>query len=179
MKRAVASLFLAAVVTFAGCAVSVGDFAGKSCEVAEDCPDEYVCVAARSGLGRTCEVLGLPGIVDAGGPPPGPVPTWCRDVQPLMNSYCTSNCHGVDNSRSGQTGFQLDIYESAGSVKGAMEMAPRIEVRAVRFKDMPPVGNPMPTEEERKLIGSWATGGAPFCTDGGVPDGGVSRDGGQ
>ena len=97
---------------------------------------------------------------------------------PLLNTYCTSNCHGVDHARSGQTGFQLDIYESTGSVKGAMEMAPRIEVRAARFKDMPPVGEPMPTEEERKLIGSWAAGGAPFCTDGGVsPDGGVSTDG--
>jgi hypothetical protein len=173
MKRAVVSLSISAAVAFVSCVVSVSDFAGKSCEVAEDCPDEYVCVAARPGAGRTCEVLGLPGLADAGGPPPGPVPTWCREVQPLMNSYCTSNCHGVDNSGSRQTGFRLDTYESTGSVKGAMEMAPRVEVRATRFKDMPPVGNPMPTEEERQLLGSWAAGGAPFCTDGeGSTDGG-------
>lgn len=178
MKRAVASLSIAVAVTFVGCVVSVSDFAGKSCEVAEDCPDGFVCVAARPGAGRTCEVLGLPDIADAGGPAPGPVPTWCKDVQPLLNTYCTSNCHGADHTRSGQTGFQLDMYESAGSIKGAMEMAPRIEVRAARFKDMPPVGEPMPTEDERKLIGSWAAGGAPFCTDGGTsPDGGVT-DGG-
>jgi len=173
MKRAVASLSISAAVALVGCVVSVSDFAGKSCEIAEDCPDSYVCVAVRPGAGRTCELLGLPDIADAGGPAPGPVPTWCREVQPLLNTYCTSNCHGTDHTRSGRTDFQLDIYESTGSVKGAMEMAPRIEVRAARFKDMPPVGNPLPTEEERKLLGSWAAGGAPFCNDGGV-----STDGG-
>lgn len=172
MKRAVASLCISVAGTLVACAVSVSDFAGKSCEVAEDCPDGYTCVAARPGAGRTCEVLNLPGLEDAGGPPTGPVPTYCKEVQPLLNAYCTSNCHGVDHSGSGQTGFQLDIYESTSTVKGAMEMAPRIQVRAVRFKDMPPVGRPAPTDEEREILGNWAAGGAPFCTDGGVPDGG-------
>jgi hypothetical protein len=174
MKRAVASLCISVAVTLVACAVSVSDFAGKSCEVAEDCPDGYTCVAARPGAGRTCEVLGLPDITDAGGTPTGPVPTYCKEVQPLLNTYCTSNCHGADHTRSGQTGFQLDIYESTSTVKGAKEMAPRIQVRAARFKDMPPVGNPVPTDEEREVLGNWAAGGAPFCTDGGVsPDGGV------
>lgn len=173
MKRAVASLSFSAAVALVGCAVSVSDFAGKSCEFAEDCPDSYICIAVRPGAGRTCEVLSLPGLADAGGPPPGPVPTWCREVQPVLNTYCTASCHGVDNSQSGQTGFRLDLYESSGGIKGAMEMAPRVDVRAVRFRDMPPVGNPQPSEEERELLGSWAAGGAPLCNDGGVPtDGG-------
>lgn len=174
MKRAVASLYLSAAVAIVGCVVSVSDFAGKSCEIAEDCPDPYVCIAVRPGAGRTCELLGLPDIADGGGPAPGPVPTWCADIQPLLTTYCTSNCHGTETTRSGQTGFRLDIYEASGDKLGALEMAPRIEVRAARNRDMPPLGEPAPTSEERELIGSWAAGGAPFCTDGGVSaDGGV------
>lgn len=174
MKRAVFSLCGAAVVAIVGCAVSVSDFAGKSCEVAEDCPDSYVCVAARPGAGRTCEVLALPEVADAGGPGPGPVPTWCADVQPLLATYCLASCHGTVHTGSGRTDFQLDIYESNGSIKGAKEMAPRIDVRAAKFKDMPPVGNPAPTADERAIIGQWAENGAPFCNDGGTTtDGGV------
>ncbi|WP_224362249.1 hypothetical protein [Hyalangium versicolor] len=183
MKRAVLSVCVAGVVAVVGCTVSVMDFAGKKCEVAEDCPDSYVCVAARPGAGRTCEALGLPGISDGGEIPTGPVPTWCTDVQPLLANYCLSSCHGTDHSNSGRTDFQLDIYESAGGVKGALEMAPRIEARAVRLQDMPPMGSPAPTAEEREILGRWAQGGAPFCdTDGGVPsDGGVDggTDGGK
>jgi hypothetical protein len=178
MKRAVASVSIAAATVIVGCVVSVSDFAGKSCEVAEDCPDPYVCVAARPGVGRTCEALGLPDLADAGGPAPGPVPTWCADVQPLLNTYCTSNCHGAVHTGSGRTDFQLDIYESAGDIKGAMEMAPRVGVRAFQFKNMPPQGNPAPTNEEREIMGRWAEGGAPFCNDGGVSaDGGVDGGG--
>lgn len=174
MKRAVASLSISVAVTLVACAVSVSDFAGKSCEVAEDCPDGYTCVAARPGAGRTCEALRLPELEDAGTPPTGPVPTYCNEVQPLLNAYCTSNCHSGDFSRSGQTGFRLDIYESTSSVMGAKDMAPRIKARASDQRTMPPPSNPLPTEEEREIIGSWAAGGAPFCTDGGVtPDGGV------
>jgi hypothetical protein len=174
MKRAVASVTVAAVVAIVSCTVSVSDFAGKSCEIAEDCPDPYVCVAARPGTGRTCEVLGLPDVADAGGPAPGPVPTWCADVQPILSTYCTSNCHGATHDRSGRTDFQLDMYDSDGGLKGAREMAPRIDVRAAKFKDMPPVTEPAPTAEQRAIIGQWAEGGAPFCNDGGTGmDGGT------
>jgi hypothetical protein len=178
MKRALTHICIAAMVVV-GCVVSVSDFAGKSCETAEDCPDPYVCVAARPGAGRTCEALGLPGFADGGSDPdPGPVPTWCADVQPLVTAYCISSCHGTEKGGSGQLDFQLDMYESANGLKGAREMAPRVEVRAFRFKDMPPAGNPAPTAEEREVLGRWAQGGAPFCNDGGVsPDGGVDGGG--
>jgi hypothetical protein len=173
MKRAVFSVCGAAVVAIVGCAVSVGDFAGKRCEVAEDCPDSYVCIAARPG-GRTCEVLSLPEVADGGGPAPGPVPTWCVEVQPVLANYCLASCHGTVHTGSGRNDFQLDIYESSGGIKGAREMAPRIDKRAAEFKDMPPVGSPMPTAEERELLGLWARNGAPFCNDGGTTtDGGV------
>ena len=179
MKRAVISVGVAAVVTVVGCVVSVSDFAGKSCESVADCPDPYVCVAARAGAGRTCEVMALPDVVDAGGPPTGPVPTWCADVQPLLSQYCLQSCHGAVRTVSGHPEFRLDMYETDAGIKGAMEMAPRIDVRAAKFKDMPPVGQPAPTAGERAIIGQWAEGGAPFCNppDAGTPDGGVT-DGG-
>jgi hypothetical protein len=177
MKRAVTRICIAAML-IVGCVVSVSDFAGKSCETAEDCPDPYVCVAVRPGAGRTCEVLGLPDLADGGGPAPGPVPTWCADVQPLVTAYCISSCHGTVNVGSGRTDFQLNIYESDGGIMGAREMAPRIDVRAFRFKDMPPPGNPAPSAEEREVLGRWAQGGAPFCNDGGISaDGGVDGGG--
>ncbi|WP_224249170.1 hypothetical protein [Hyalangium gracile] len=176
MKRAVFSVCVSATVVVVGCVVSVSDFAGKSCEIAEDCPDPYVCVAARPGAGRTCEALGLPGTTDGGGPAPGPVPTWCADVQPLLTNYCLASCHGAVQTGSGRTDFRLDNYETVGSIKGAREMASRLEVRVVRFKDMPPQGNPAPSAEERELIGQWALGGTPLCNDG--ADGGTPADGG-
>ena len=73
MKKLLVSLGLCAAVGGA-CAIDGVDFAGKTCEAAQDCPDPYVCVAARAGAGRTCEVLGGPTLSDAGGPDGGPVP---------------------------------------------------------------------------------------------------------
>jgi hypothetical protein len=167
MKRAFTSVCLAAAL-IVGCVVSVSDFAGKSCEIAEDCPEPYVCVAARPGAGRTCEVLGLPDI-EGEGPDQGPVPTYCADIQPILAANCISSCHGDVTTGSGRSDFRLDYYEPAVSgPNGAKAMAPRIKVRATDFKDMPPQGNPEPTAAERALIGRWAAGGAPLCADGGT-----------
>jgi hypothetical protein len=179
MKRAVASVSISATVAIVGCVVSVSDFAGKSCERAEDCPEPYVCVAARPGAGRTCEVLGLPDIADGGGTEPGPVPTYCADIQPILAAHCISSCHGAVNTSSGRADFRLDYYEpDAGQPMGAKDMAARIKARAADSRDMPPLGNPAPTAAERTLIGRWVTGGAPFCDDGGSSaDAGV--DGGR
>ncbi len=163
-----------AVITVVGCVVPVSDFAGKRCEAAEDCPDPYVCVAVRPGAGRTCEALRSPEVADGGGIDPGPVPTWCADIQPILAANCISSCHGVDSSTSQRTDFRLDYYApDAGEPAGAKAMASRIKVRAVDFQDMPPLGNPMPTSSERALIGQWVEGGAPFCTDAGSPDAGT------
>lgn len=184
MKRVVSTVCLSAVVAVIGCVVSVADFAGKSCEIAEDCPEPYVCVAARPGAGRTCEALGLPGVADGGGGGGGPVPTYCAEIQPILAANCVSTCHGAVTDGSGKTDFRLDYYEpEAGQVRGAKAMAPRIKLRAADFQDMPPPGNPEPTPAERELLSRWAAGGAPFCNDGGTSpdggaDGGISTDGG-
>ncbi|HEX8698043.1 MAG TPA: hypothetical protein VF815_04355 [Myxococcaceae bacterium] len=177
MNRAVTSVCLAAVAVV-GCIVSVSDFAGKTCEVAADCPEPYVCVAARPGAGRTCEVLRLPEVADGGGG--GPVPTYCADIGPILLANCVSGCHGEDFSGSNRDDFRLDYYEppAAGQVKGAKAMATRIRLRAFEFQDMPPPGTlPEPTAAERALLARWAEGGAPLC-DSPSPDGGLPPDGG-
>ncbi|MDY7230714.1 hypothetical protein [Hyalangium rubrum] len=174
MTRAVSTVCLLAVMAVVGCVVSVSDFAGKSCEIAEDCPEPYVCVAARAGAGRTCEALAMPEVTD-GGRDDGPIPTYCAEIQPILAANCISSCHGADTSGSNRIDFRLDYYEpDAGQPKGAKNMAPRIKQRALDFQDMPPPGNPEPSAAERVLLGRWATGGAPFCDDGGVSlDGGT------
>ena len=153
----------------AGCTIEAPDFTGKSCDTAADCPEPYTCVAARPGAGRTCEVLNGPGVSN---PSTGPVPTWCKDIQPILAASCVSSCHGSDTSLSGRTDFRLDLYEADGGVAGAKLMAPRIHARAVTFRTMPPPGNPEPTEAERALIDRWASGGAPFCEESAPVDGG-------
>jgi hypothetical protein len=156
----------AVVVT--GCTIEAPDFSGKSCESLTDCPRPYTCVAARPGMGRTCEVLNGPG---TNGPNTGPVPTWCQDIRPILEAHCVSACHGADTSVSGREDFRLDMYEADGGIAGAQLMAPRIHARTVVFRTMPPENSPQPTEEQRALIDRWAAGGAPFCetavTDGG------------
>ncbi|ADO71494.1 hypothetical protein [Stigmatella aurantiaca] len=171
MKRAVTSVCLCAAMVLVGCSISVADFAGKSCAAAEDCPDSYVCVAARPGAGRTCEALGLPGLADGGGPGPGPVPTWCNDIEPILLANCVSSCHGEVTTGSSRTDFRLDYYEAgAGSPNGAKAMADRIKVRTYDARTMPPLGVPAPTDAERELVARWVVGGAPLCDD--APDGG-------
>jgi len=199
MKKLLASACVCVGLAVA-CTIDVTDFTGKTCEWPGDCPDTHVCVAVRPGAGRTCEVLGLPGAPDAGGGDAGPVPTYCRDVQPILAASCVSTCHGADTSGSQVATFRLDYYappdggvdggSGAGTVPGAFAKAERIRQRASVFQDMPPTGGavPAPSAEERALLARWALGGAPFCDDGsvdadagtsdaGVPDGGAG-DGG-
>lgn len=179
MKRLLASASLSVCAVLA-CTIEVADFTGKKCESASDCPEPYVCVAARAGEGRTCEVLGLPGTFDPGDVDAGPVPTWCADIQPILAASCVSSCHGADSSGSNNPFFRLDYYApDGGGVPGAQARAERIRQRASVFQDMPPAGSsvPRPTAEQRALIARWAEGGAPLCSDGGV-DAGLS-DGGS
>ncbi len=175
MKKLLVGLGLCATVG-AACVIDVNDFSGKTCETASDCPDPYVCVAARAGAGRTCEVLGRPALSDGGDPNAGPVPTYCQDIQPILAATCVSSCHGADHT-NGQPGFRLDYYAADGGEPGAFSKAERIKARASDFKTMPPPGYPAPSNEERALLARWAVGGAPLC-DVGTPDGG-SADGGS
>ncbi|WP_225411479.1 hypothetical protein [Stigmatella hybrida] len=176
MTRAVTSLCVSAAMFLAGCSISVTDFAGKTCAAAQDCPDPYVCVAVRAGAGRTCESLGLPDVADGGTEPPdggdGPVPTWCKDIKPIMLANCVSGCHGEVTTGSGQSDFRLDYYEVAGGTPaGAKAKAERIKLRTYDFRNMPPPGLPAPTDAERELVARWVLAGAPECD--GASDGGT------
>ncbi len=162
MKPFSLSILGLCAAALAGCVLEAPDFTGKSCETADDCPEPYTCVAARPSAGRTCEVLNGPG---TSGPNTGPVPTWCKDIQPILAANCVSACHGAAPNTSGRTDFRLDRYDMEGGVAGAKLMAPRIHARTVVFRTMPPPeqGLPEPTEAERALIDRWASGGAPLC----------------
>ena len=149
-------LWAAAVI---GCSIEAPDFSGKSCASSDDCPSPYTCVAARPGGGRTCEVLRGPGTTPA---PDGPVPTWCKDIQPVLTASCVAGCHGASTTGSGRTDFRLDRFDDVSGVSGAKTMAARIKDRAVG-RTMPPPGNPLPTDAEIALIERWASGGAPLC----------------
>jgi hypothetical protein len=165
-------LSLAAVLTAAGCIISQDQLAGRACSADEDCPQDYACVGTQE---RFCEVIYPPppavadGGTSDGGTDAGVVPTYCREVQPILAANCTANCHGADTTVSGHPEFRLDYYEpDGGGPNGAKYMAPRIKVRAFDQRTMPPVGNPAPTNTERAVLGRWAAAGAPFC-DGGTP----------
>jgi hypothetical protein len=152
-----------------GCTLEAPDFSGKSCGAALDCPEPYTCVTARPGAGRTCELLRGPGLSDP--PASGPVPTWCNDIQPVMEASCVAGCHGP--SGIGPTGFRLDVYEGDGGVLGARDMAARIKARAVTERTMPPPGSTAFSEDQRVLLDRWVTGGVPRCGDGAAPDAGT------
>ena len=162
------------------CSIEAPDFSGKSCDVAADCPETHVCVAARPGAGRTCELLQPPGVLvpeDV-----GPVPTWCKDIQPVMQASCVSSCHGEVTGGSGRADFRLDVYDATGNVAGAKQMAARIQDRGFTQRSMPPsYYTPQPSDEQRTLLDRWVRGGMPLCDDtgdAGSSDAG-SSDGGR
>jgi len=159
-------LLLGTAAAVGGCLIDDIDFTGKTCEVPSDCPSGFVCLAAS---GTTCP-LGSRSCCQL---PPDAPPTYCADVKPILDAYCVSTCHGQINTGSGQTTFRLDYYEPTdGGLPGAKAQAPRIKARATDQKTMPPVGVAAPAESQRATLGRWATAGAPFCGDGGTPDGG-------
>jgi len=176
VKRLASSLLGLCAALATGCSLEAPDFTGKSCEAATDCPSTHACVAARPGEGRTCELLQPPGVTPAA---EGPVPTWCKDIQPVLAASCVASCHGAVTDGSGRKDFRLDRYETVGGVLGAKDKAERIQDRTYAQRTMPPQGSPEPSEAERALIDRWFRGGAPLCDDGGTPgDGGTSGDGG-
>jgi hypothetical protein len=163
-------LLVCVMAASSGCFISENTDIARPCAQDADCPATHRCVTSSS-TERTCEILYPPAPLDFdAGPPPdaGPVPTWCKDIQPVMAASCVSSCHGETTTGSGQTGFRLDVYSST-TPKGAREMAGRIQVRAVEQQNMPPSNNPAPTAAQRELIGRWVAGGTPLCDDAGTP----------
>ncbi|HEX8433941.1 hypothetical protein [Archangium sp.] len=164
------SLLLISALAVSGCLISENAGPGHSCSDDSECPASYRCVPLAEGQ-RSCEVLYPPRPLDtdAGTPDAGPVPTWCKDIQPILAATCVSSCHGADPSRSGPTSFRLDTYAPSDGVLGARDMAARIKARAaVEPPTMPPPNNPAPSAAERDLLSRWVAGGTPLCADGGT-----------
>ncbi|HYH95229.1 hypothetical protein [Hyalangium sp.] len=160
----------AAMLAAAGCIISQDELADRTCLSDADCPEAYACTGPE-GL-RFCEVIYPPpgSTVDGGTPDAGGVtPTYCANVQPILEATCVSSCHGAVTTGSGRTDFRLDYYEAeAGQPRGAKDMAARIKARAFDLRTMPPPGSTAPSDAERAVLGRWAAAGAPFC-DGGTP----------
>lgn len=166
LRSPVPLLACGAVLAAVACSLNVDDLAGKACTDNSECPAAYACTALGADGERTCEVIYPPSYTqaDGGGADAGPVPTYCKDIQPILAATCVSSCHGEDTSGSSQPSFRLDYYEPTGNgLPGARAKALRIRVRASDLKDMPPAGSPAPTAEERALIARWVVGGAPLC----------------
>ncbi|PTL77356.1 hypothetical protein DAT35_45510 [Vitiosangium sp. GDMCC 1.1324] len=160
---------LVSALASSGCFISENTGPGHPCSDDSECPTSYRCVTASPG-NASCEVVypPLPQEADSGTPDAGPVPTWCRDIRPILAASCVASCHGADTSGSHRTDFRLDQYEASGGVLGARDLAARIKVRAVDQQSMPPAGNPAPSAEQRELLTRWIAGGTPSCSDGGT-----------
>jgi len=160
-------VLVSAVVGLAGCLVDETDGTATPCGEDTDCPGTHRCVTLSADT-RVCELIYPPrdtsaGNTDAGTPDAGPVPTWCNDVQPLMNKTCVASCHGEVNRDSGKKDFRLDRYETVGGVLGAKDKAERIKVRAVEQRSMPPSAPYFSTAEQTVLL-RWIAAGTPECS---------------
>lgn len=170
MRDLPSSLLFVIALAASGCFISENAGPGHPCSDDSECPDSYRCVTVSADQ-RSCEVVYPPGpqASDAGATDAGPVPTWCKDVRPILSASCVSSCHGSTTTGSGRSDFRLDQYEASGGVLGARDMAARIKVRAVEQKTMPPAGSPAPSAGDRDVLSRWIAGGTPSCSDGGTP----------
>ncbi len=162
----------------AGCLLLEGEFEGQPCGDDTQCPDYYRCVQLGPTQSKTCEVnfpsKYQPPVVDAGTRDAGRVvtPFYCNEVKPLLDMYCTANCHGADTTGSLNDTFRLDYYTPPAGGKGAFAMASRIKIRTTDLATMPPavdlMGNPVPMipDAGRLVLSNWVLAGAPFCNTG-------------
>lgn len=109
--------------------------------------------------------------------PSGMGPWYCREVKPILDSYCAT-CHGAPPSGGAPATFRLDVFGTVDGIVGAGAKALRIKARAADTRTMPPTGAAQPTDAERAVLAAWANAGAPECEDStnvGVADGGAGN----
>lgn len=80
------------------------------------------------------------------------VVTFKGNIQPFITKTCaiSSGCHS-----SGSNNPVLETYDQISS------KADRIKARAIDSKEMPPAGNPKPTQKELDDFQKWMTEGKP------------------
>ncbi len=149
------------VLIGSGCGVESGSLVGKGCDTAADCPPELVCVYARTGPMRTCEVLSGPEHGDTAPRVTGPV-YWCDGgVSEIMNKHCVS-CHS--GTTQSFPGFRLDTYEDADGLQGAKSKMDRIKAKMLDTPSMPPTYIEVrPTSDELAQVRAWIAADGPLC----------------
>ncbi len=157
------------------CTLPAPTYEGKSCETAVDCPEEYACVLARPGLGRTCELLLGPLVSDTSFYPPA---DWDRDVSPIILEKCAAFCHeatqsGLNGTPTEYLRFDHYAFVDGGVDVGAAAKAASIVRRGITQRTMPPRSSGLPsfTPDEERLIQGWIRAGTPKSLDGGVDAG--------
>ena len=106
-----------------------------------------VCVLALLGCG-TDPAQGCP--ADDPTSCPTPVPSYANDIAPLIQTYCTSQCHNATGSAS----YPLATWDDLSG--GATDVTNQIyQCR------MPEPPAPNPTIEERVTLLAWFRCGAP------------------
>ncbi len=81
---------------------------------------------------------------------PHPIPDFAREVQPLLNEFC-SDCH-ADGMNKGNVAF--DELPTDGPVPGSPELWLAV-LKNVRAGIMPPARKPQPTAEQKKVLEDW------------------------
>jgi hypothetical protein len=76
-----------------------------------------------------------------------------KDIKPFMNSYCVS-CHVAGGSGPGD---DFTVYADVKTVATSGDLKNRV----LDLKDMPPSGNPIPSDAELAKLKSWLDAGAP------------------
>lgn len=88
--------------------------------------------------------------------------TWDNFARPFMDSYCT-RCHSTTLTGASRQGAPNDHnFDSAELVRQELD---HTDEQAAAGPDsvnvLMPIGDPKPTEEERRKLGEWLACGAP------------------
>jgi len=81
---------------------------------------------------------------------PADAPSYTNDVAPIISERCLV-CHGPGGQASNKP---LDSYDNVYARRSAV-------LNQLYACNMPPAGNPAPTEDERLTILNWLVCGAP------------------
>jgi hypothetical protein len=92
--------------------------------------------------------LGPPASAAPSGKPS--IPTFARDVAPLITKYCTG-CHGPEKKKAG---LRLDLFKTTEDVARGQKTWEKVADN-LRSGDMPPTGRKRPTSAEMDTINAW------------------------
>ena len=81
---------------------------------------------------------------------PVPSPDFAHDAQPLLKNFCFK-CHGLEKTKGG-VNF-VAVKSAADALKDPKTWDAALS--ALREKEMPPEGQPQPSDKERELLASW------------------------